>query len=85
MNYEKESEIFKALGHPMRLKIVEGLLHNQCNVKKIVQKLQLPQSTVSQHLGILKKAGVLVPAKEGVKTCYHVTNQTVLRIINALK
>ncbi|MDP8266199.1 MAG: metalloregulator ArsR/SmtB family transcription factor [Candidatus Aceula meridiana] len=85
MNYKKKSEMLKALGHPVRLRMVEGLLRHECNVSKIVKNLKLPQSTVSQHLGILKNAGVLVPQKQGVETCYRVVDQDVEKIINIFK
>ena len=85
MNYEKESELLKALGHPVRLRIVEDLLEDECNVNKIVNILNIPQSTVSQHLGELKNKGIVVVRKEGVKTCYKVIEQRVKKIIQVLK
>lgn len=42
-NYAREAEILKALGHPVRLKIVAGLLSEACNVKKIWECLELPR------------------------------------------
>ncbi|HOD11697.1 MAG TPA: metalloregulator ArsR/SmtB family transcription factor [Candidatus Omnitrophota bacterium] len=84
MDYQKESDILKALAHPMRLRMVEGLIKDHCNVTKIVEKTGLPQSTISQHLGILKKAGILTPEKKGVETCYHVTHDKVKKIIHML-
>ena len=84
MDYEKESEILKALGHPVRLKMVEGLMNNECNVNKIVDVLNIPQSTASQHLGILKSRGIVVAKKEGVRTCYRVVDKRVRRIIHML-
>ncbi|MBN1500978.1 MAG: winged helix-turn-helix transcriptional regulator [Spirochaetes bacterium] len=83
--YETESSIFKALGHPVRLKIIEGLLCDNCCVNKIVEKLNLPQSTVSQHLGILKNAGIIAPHKDGVVTCYKVENAKVMKIMSLMK
>ncbi|HPJ71838.1 MAG TPA: metalloregulator ArsR/SmtB family transcription factor, partial [bacterium] len=47
-------ELLKALGHPVRLKIVDGLMSHSCNVGEIVDGLGLPQSTVSQHLAVLR-------------------------------
>ncbi len=85
MDYEKESEMLKALGHPVRLKMVEGLMKNECNVNKIVDVMQIPQSTASQHLGILKNRGILVARKEGVKTCYKVVDEKVLQIVKILR
>ncbi len=84
MDHQKESDVLKALGHPVRLRMVEGLLKNHCNVSKIVEKMGLPQSTISQHLGILKSAGILSPEKHGVETCYHVVHPKVKKIIQTL-
>ena len=83
-DYAKESELLKALAHPVRLRMVEGLIHNECNVNKIVDKLKLPQSTVSQHLSILRNRGVVQIRKEGLKTCYKVVNPKVLDLVNIL-
>ncbi|MEA3544441.1 MAG: ArsR family transcriptional regulator, partial [Thermodesulfobacteriota bacterium] len=44
-DYDRESEILKVLGHPIRLKIVAGLMSESCNVKKIWECLSLPQAT----------------------------------------
>jgi ArsR family transcriptional regulator len=54
---------------------------NECNVNKIVDKLKLPQSTVSQHLSILRNRGVVQIRKEGLKTCYKVVNPKVLDLV----
>ena len=85
MNYEKESEVLKALGHPIRLRMIEGLLNNECNVNKIMDVLNIPQSTASQHLGILKNKGIVMARKEGVRTCYKVIDERVREILNIFK
>lgn len=86
-NIEKKAIILKALGHPVRLKIVAGLISggNNCNVSKIVEKLKIPQSTISQHLKDLKNAQILDFEKQGVKTCYFVCDEQVKEIINIMK
>ena len=72
---EKYAEIFKALAHPIRLKIVCGLCKkDECNVTKMVEKLGIPQPTVSQHLNILKNAGIITGYKKGTTICYKVTS-----------
>lgn len=56
MNAEDYSEVFKALSHPLRLKIACGLLHKgKCNVNTMVERLGVSQSLISQHINILKK------------------------------
>jgi DNA-binding transcriptional ArsR family regulator len=86
INFKNDSEILKVLGHPVRLKMVCGLIDNyECNVNKMVEELKLPQSTVSQHLAILKNKGIIAFRKEGVKACYKVVDKKVLEIIELLK
>ena len=85
IDYGKDSELLKALGHPVRLRMVEGLLGRECNVKKMVKALNLPQSTVSQHLGILKSRGIVQIRKEGVKTCCRVTDARIAELIKILR
>ena len=85
LNYEKVSETLKALAHPARLKIVVGLLKDECNVAQIQKVLGLPQSTISQHLRILKTAGIIKGRREGTKTCYRVVNVRVRKIVEIVK
>jgi len=85
VNYEKVSETLKALAHPARLKIVSGLLKDECNVGQIQKVLRLPQSTISQHLRILKSVGIIKGRREGTKTCYRVIDARVRKIVEIIK
>jgi ArsR family transcriptional regulator len=61
----------KALGHPARLKIIQYLGQiDQCICGTIVDTLPLSQSTVSQHLKVLKEAGLIRGEVDGPRTCY---------------
>jgi ArsR family transcriptional regulator, arsenate/arsenite/antimonite-responsive transcriptional repressor len=63
--------ICKALAHPARIAIVTHLKKlNRCVCGQIVDALPLAQSTVSQHLKILKSVGVVRGEIEGPRTCY---------------
>jgi ArsR family transcriptional regulator len=84
-SYDKMSETLKALAHPARLKIVVGLIKDECSVSQIQKVLGLPQSTISQHLGILKNAGVIKGRREGTKTCYRVIDARVRKIIEVMR
>jgi ArsR family transcriptional regulator len=83
-NYDREAEIIKVLGHPVRLKIVAGLMSESCNVKKIWECLGLPQATVSQHLALLKNKGIIEGRREGVEVFYHVTSDQARSIVSSL-
>lgn len=68
---ERFAAMCKALGHPTRLQIVRLLMGVEtCVCGDIVQKLPLAQSTVSQHLKILKDAGIVRGEIDGPRTCY---------------
>lgn len=83
-SYDREAEILKVLGHPIRLKIVAGLMSQSCNVKKIWECLSLPQATVSQHLALLKNKDIITGRREGVEVYYEVTSTEAIRIIRAI-
>ena len=85
VNYEKVSETLKALAHPARLKVVAGLLKDECNVAQIQKVLGLPQSTISQHLRVLKNADIIKGRREGTKTCYRVIDARVRKIVEIVK
>jgi ArsR family transcriptional regulator len=80
----KTAEILKALGHPARLCIVCRLMSKDCNVSKMQSCLELPQSTVSQHLAILKSKGIIEGRRNGVEVIYSIANEDVKKIIKAL-
>ena len=61
---EKQSEIFKALSEPNRIRIVKMLQQKSLCVCEITEILQLAASTVSKHLSILKDAGLIIDEKD---------------------
>ncbi|MEN8904481.1 MAG: metalloregulator ArsR/SmtB family transcription factor [Clostridiales bacterium] len=85
MDYYKSSEILKALANETRLNILDNLAKDGCNVSKIVETLQLPQSTISQHLSILRRCNIVVTKKIGYNTCYRIADEKVIEILKILK
>lgn len=65
-------KILKAMGHPIRLKIVKFLLDKPHCVCELKENLDFSQPNLSQHLKILKEAGIIASEKVGVQTHYHV-------------
>lgn len=65
------AEFSKALAHPARVAILSYLSNKKdCLCGDITDELPLAQSTVSQHLKVLKEAGLIVGEVEGTKVCY---------------
>jgi ArsR family transcriptional regulator len=68
---EALAELAKALAHPMRVRILRILLEREeCVCGEICQELPIAQSTVSQHLKVLREAGLIHGETDGPRTCY---------------
>lgn len=82
---EDKAELLKALAHPARLCIVKGLLDNgKSNVTYMQQCMELPQSTISQHVARLKSAGIIQGTRQGLEIQYKVVNEAAIHVVNAL-
>jgi len=81
---EIKAEVFNALAHPLRLKILEKLRDGACCVCKILPYVRSEQSNVSHHLAILKKAGVVRSEKKGLEVWYEVTDPKIFEIIDIM-
>jgi ArsR family transcriptional regulator len=65
------ARMLKALGNPIRFQIIQTLAERQvCITQEIVDSTPLAQSTVSQHLKVLREAGLIQGEIEGPATCY---------------
>lgn len=83
MTTEQLAKIFKALGHPTRVKIVKHLIDiDTCMCGEIVNIFPFSQSTISQHLKQLKESGIVCGEAKGTKTCFCV-DKTVLEQFKA--
>jgi ArsR family transcriptional regulator len=78
---EHLASLSKALGHPARVKILRLLVRrNTCICSDIVEELPLAQSTVSQHLKVLKDAGLIRGDVDGARVCYCVEPRALRRL-----
>ncbi len=88
INNEKlkvSSEILRALAHPLRLRILEFIdNHDTINVNKIYNTLKLEQSITSQHLRILRLAGVVETQRDGKFIHYSIDYAKVGNVLKAV-
>ena len=76
MNADTVSPYCKALGHPIRVRIMEILINDgECITGDLCDRLPVAQSTVSQHLKILKENGLICGTVDGPKRCYCVNQK----------
>lgn len=81
---ESAAPIIKTLGHPLRLKIVVGLITQPKCVMEIWECLNVPQAVVSQHLAKLRNYGIIEGKRNGVKMQYTVIDPMVKNIVEYL-
>lgn len=73
--------IFKALAHPIRMKIVRTLRSGPLCVCVLNENVEFSQSNLSQHLRILKEAGILKSEKDGLRIIYSIKDDEVNRLL----
>lgn len=78
---EELATMAKAVGHPARIQILRLLaLRSSCVCGDIVEELPLAQSTVSQHLKVLKEAGLIHGDVDGPRVCYCLDPRALRRL-----
>jgi ArsR family transcriptional regulator, arsenate/arsenite/antimonite-responsive transcriptional repressor len=83
---QENAILFKALGHPARLVILNFLAAtNSCYTGDISQEIPLGRTTVNQHLDELKKAGLIQGSIEGIKTNYCINTDVMIRLKAAME
>jgi len=70
VNYQ--ADVIKALGHPLRIRIVEYLKGRDRSVTELIRHFKVDASVVSRQLAILKRAGILTSRKRGLNVHYSV-------------
>jgi ArsR family transcriptional regulator len=76
-----KARIFKALGHPTRLAIVEMLAEGERCVCEIVPAFDDAQATISRHLDVLLQAGIVRRRRDGVKMIYELAMPCLLDVM----
>ena len=81
---EEDVELLKLMAHPMRLKLINELSkHKTLNVTQMTEILNIPQSTVSQHLSKMR-GKVLRGNRQGLEIYYSIENQKAEEIMELL-
>jgi ArsR family transcriptional regulator len=83
--FTRQADLLRVLANPKRLELVQLLRHRRLNVTAMVEMLGLRQANVSQHLAILRQAGVVTASREGVTIYYSLTDERIARACALLK
>jgi len=83
--FEEKANILKALAHPVSLCIVKGLLETDgSNVTNMQSCLNMPQSTISQHIAKLKAFGIIDWQRNGLEIIYSVGDERIKKLVEVL-
>lgn len=83
--FEKALSLIKSLDNRNRLLILCLLCHREANVSEMAEASELSMSAVSQHLSVLKNAGLVTSQKESQTVTYRLASDEVYRMIELLK
>jgi ArsR family transcriptional regulator len=81
----RAGELFSALSHPVRLRIVELLCVEELSVGEVANQIGIGQSGASQHLAILARAGVLISTAQGTTRRYKTRGPRIKAILTLIE
>lgn len=84
-NILKASKALKAMGHPLRLKILCVIGEQELPVMDIVKKVGTTQSNISQHIDILREKEIITSRREGSKILCKVRDHNILLLMSAMQ
>lgn len=80
-----KTEFFKALAHPLRIRIIDALRQGEIGVNDLCARLAVEQSTVSQQLAQLRSRNIVVGRKEGQNVYYSIRDSAIFRLLDVAK
>ena len=79
------AEFFKALSHPLRIKILDSLRGDEVGVNELSARLKVEQTTLSQQLAVLRKSNIVVGRKEGQNVYYSARDREIFRLLDVAR
>jgi ArsR family transcriptional regulator len=79
--YQAKAEFFKTLGHPARIRVLELLAERERAVGEMLPEVGVEATNLSQHLAVLRRAGLVTFRKEGSTVFYSLTSPQVAELL----
>jgi ArsR family transcriptional regulator len=80
-----QAEVLKTLASPRRLEIIHRLAEGPCEVGRLAEELGASQPNISQHLSVLRTAGLVESEREGREVRYRLTDPDVIRACSVMR
>jgi DNA-binding transcriptional ArsR family regulator len=83
--YQAKAEFFKTLGHPARIRVLELLSERERAVGDMLPEVGVEATNLSQHLAVLRRAGLVTFRKEGSTVFYSLTSPQVAELLTVAR
>jgi ArsR family transcriptional regulator len=80
-----KAQFFRALAHPVRIRILEILVRGEHTVQQLQKALDLEQPLVSQQLAVLRNRGIVTSEKQGLSVRYAVRDQAIGQLLEVAR
>src|SRR5258707_889721 len=80
-----KAEIFQALAHPTRIAMVDALRDGELSAGALIEKFELEQANVSQHLAVLRAKRIVINRKVGNQVYYSLRDPVLLEVLDLLR
>lgn len=80
-----KAEVFKTLGHPMRIRVLELLSEREQSVGEMLRQLGVEASNLSQHLAVLRRSGFVSTRRDGSMVYYSLTSPQVAELLSVAR
>ncbi|WP_433238529.1 ArsR/SmtB family transcription factor [Streptosporangium sp. CA-135522] len=83
--YQAKAELFRTLGHPVRIRVLELLQDGPLPVRDLLSAIDVEASSLSQQLAVLRRAGIVSATREGATVVYALSTPDVARLMAATR
>jgi len=83
--FRLHADVCKTLSHAKRLEILNILRNKEMNAGQIVAKMKVAKANVSQHLAVLRRAGILETRRDGTNVYYRISNPKVIKACDLMR
>ena len=81
--YQAKAELFRTLGHPTRIRVLELLQGGPLAVRDLLSELEIEPSNLSQQLAVLRRSGLVTSARDGSTVLYTLATPVVADLLGA--
>lgn len=79
--YQAKAELFRTLGHPVRIRVLEMLQDGPRAVRELLEDIEIESSSLSQQLSVLRRAGLVSSSRDGSSVVYTLATPDVAQLL----